>query len=391
MPATRPVFTSSCSRRYTRALTAAVAAAVALAVALALAIDAPAQDPQAELDAAEEELSETRERQGILTTEIEEFSTEIEQLSGELSLLRNREAMVEAQLEETQELLDAEHDALLALRERLRRSLNVLSDRLVEIYKADEPDMLTVLLESDGFADLLERFEYLQRIEQADSVIVDRVRSLRNETEGTVLQIRAERDAIAAKKAELQRTRVALQQREAELEAARSERQELLGNIDGHIERLEGDIGDLEEEVQQQLSESTTAPALPAGPIEAGSGDMIWPVNGTLTSPFGQRWGRLHAGIDIAAPGGMPIRAAKAGSVAMAGPNGGYGNYTCINHGGAQSTCYAHQSSIGVSVGQSVGQGDVIGAVGNTGASFGDHLHFEVRINGSPVDPMGYL
>jgi murein DD-endopeptidase MepM/ murein hydrolase activator NlpD len=128
-----------------------------------------------------------------------------------------------------------------------------------------------------------------------------------------------------------------------------------------------------------------------AGPIRRGSGRFIWPVNGTFTSPFGMRWGRLHAGIDIAAPSGTGIRAADSGTVQIASWYGGYGNYTCIGHGGGISTCYGHQSSIGVSVGQNVSQGQVIGACGSTGNSTGPHLHFEVRINGSPVDPMGYL
>ena len=128
-----------------------------------------------------------------------------------------------------------------------------------------------------------------------------------------------------------------------------------------------------------------------AGPIKRGSGDFIWPINGQFTSPFGQRWGRLHAGIDLAAPTGRPIRAAASGRVILAAPTGGYGNYTCIAHNSSISTCYAHQSRFGARVGESVRQGDVIGYVGNTGHSFGAHLHFEVRIGGRPVDPMGYL
>ena len=121
---------------------------------------------------------------------------------------------------------------------------------------------------------------------------------------------------------------------------------------------------------------------------------MIWPVNGTMSSPFGQRWGRLHAGIDISAGEGTPIHAADSGRVVLmqgTGASGGYGNYTCVQHTATMSTCYAHQSRFGTSVGASVGQGQVIGYVGNTGHSFGAHLHFEVRINGSPVNPMGYL
>ena len=128
-----------------------------------------------------------------------------------------------------------------------------------------------------------------------------------------------------------------------------------------------------------------------AGPIRRGSGDFIWPVTGPLTSPFGPRWGRLHAGIDIAAPGGRPIRAAASGRVIIAAPTGGYGNYTCIAHSSSISTCYAHQSRLGTRAGASVRQGEVMGYVGNTGNSFGNHLHFEVRVNGRPVDPKDYL
>jgi murein DD-endopeptidase MepM/ murein hydrolase activator NlpD len=127
------------------------------------------------------------------------------------------------------------------------------------------------------------------------------------------------------------------------------------------------------------------------GPIKQGSGDMIWPIDGLFSSPFGMRWGRLHAGIDLAAPTGRPIRAAADGRVILAAPTGGYGNYTCVAHSSSISTCYAHQSRFGAAVGDSVSQGDVIGYVGNTGHSFGAHLHFEVRIDGRPVDPMGYL
>lgn len=99
----------------------------------------------------------------------------------------------------------------------------------------------------------------------------------------------------------------------------------------------------------------------------------------------------MHEGIDIAAPGGTPIRAAASGRVILAAYTGGYGNYTCLDHGQGLSTCYAHQSGYAVSQGDSVSQGQVIGYVGNTGASFGDHLHFEVRVGGQAVDPMGYL
>ena len=108
-------------------------------------------------------------------------------------------------------------------------------------------------------------------------------------------------------------------------------------------------------------------------------------------SPFGQRWGRLHSGIDISAPAGTAIAASASGQVVYAGSMSGYGLIVVIQHPGGIATAYAHNSSISVSVGQSVSQGETIAAVGCTGHCFGDHVHFEIRVGGSPVDPMGYL
>jgi murein DD-endopeptidase MepM/ murein hydrolase activator NlpD len=374
---------------------AGVVSALALVAAtawLAIGTVAPAQDLQGELDSKQAQLDQAESQQGVLSSELDQLSSEVERLQGEVAALRNREALVQQELEQKQAELDAERHHLNVLRERLKRSIGVLEERLVAIYKSDTPDVLTVILESDGFEDLLERYEYLNRIESQDQEIINRVRDLRNETKDTVARIRAARDEIAAKKRELTRTRVALEAREADLSAARDNKAAALENVNANIKELEGDVSDLQGQIQQQLQEASTAtPALPAGPVRGASSGFIWPVDGPVVSGFGMRWGSMHEGIDIAVPAGTPIRAAKSGSVALAGLTGGYGNYTCIDHGGGLSTCYAHQSSIGVSVGQSVSQGDVIGNVGCTGHCFGDHLHFEVRVNGSAVDPLGYL
>jgi murein DD-endopeptidase MepM/ murein hydrolase activator NlpD len=126
-------------------------------------------------------------------------------------------------------------------------------------------------------------------------------------------------------------------------------------------------------------------------PSHVSSSGLIWPVNGPVTSPFGWRWGRMHEGIDIGVPYGTPIHAAAAGTVVYCGWMSGYGNLVAIDHGGGISTAYGHQSSIAVGCGSSVAQGQVIGYVGCTGHCFGPHLHFEVRVNGTPVDPLGYL
>jgi murein DD-endopeptidase MepM/ murein hydrolase activator NlpD len=118
---------------------------------------------------------------------------------------------------------------------------------------------------------------------------------------------------------------------------------------------------------------------------------LQWPLKGRLTSGFGRRWGRLHAGIDIAAPKGTPIHAAKAGTVVFAGQMHGYGNVVIIDHGGGLSTLYGHQSRLGSSRGQRVAQGQTIGYVGSTGHSTGNHCHFETRINGRPQNPRSFL
>lgn len=125
-----------------------------------------------------------------------------------------------------------------------------------------------------------------------------------------------------------------------------------------------------------------------ATPSAAG---FIWPANGVVSSPYGPRWGRMHEGIDIAAPAGRPIRAAKAGMITTAAPEGAYGNLVVIDHGNGETTRYGHMSAFGVTKGQVVTIGQVIGQIGSTGRSTGNHLHFEIRINGVAMDPRPYL
>jgi murein DD-endopeptidase MepM/ murein hydrolase activator NlpD len=368
-----------------------VIGALVAALWLVPAAVAPGQDLQSQLDQKQAELDQQQERKGVLASELAAFGDRIDQLAGEVATLRNREAIVEAELHRVQTRLRRAKDRLQVLRHKLRLSLNVLRNRLVDIYRSDQPDVLTVMLESDGFDDLVSRYEYLRRISEQDAAIVGRVRTLRNGTRVTVDRVQAARDEIAAKEAELERTRVQLEARKSALDRARDNKAAALDDVQGQIEHLEGDISHIQDRIQAQILAASSITPLPAGPVQGGSSGFIWPVNGPVTSPFGWRWGRMHEGVDIAVPAGTPIRAAKAGTVILAAPTSGYGNYTCIDHGGGLSTCYAHQSSYAVGVGDSVAQGQVIGYSGCTGSCFGDHLHFEVRIDGGAVDPLGYL
>ena len=381
---------------------------IALALAAYLLLPLPGQsEPISKKIEKKRGAIEVKKRQeGVLTTTITGLSTRIDGLQGEINATQTR-------LGRAQETLDDKRDELLRVRnrlevardrlERLRSELagarRVLATRLVEIYKAGEPDALTVVLESDGFGELLEQAEFLDRISSQDREITERVRRLRDRAHAQSVelakledrvQVAAEqilrvRDQIAATKEDLEGSQGALVQ-------ARGNRRSTLAQVRDSRQHLEGDLQTLERQqarIQAQLSGAGQGAF--AGPIKQGSGQLIWPVSGPLVSPFGQRWGRLHAGVDIAVPSGTPIRAADSGKVVLMGWVDGYGNYTCVQHTGSLSTCYAHQSRFGTSNGAGVSQGQVIGYVGCTGHCFGDHLHFETRINGSPVDPMGYL
>jgi len=368
---------------------ASLLGAAMIVIALAGVGIASGQDLQERLSETEQRLGAVEQREGVLTTEISQLSGRISALEIEVADLRNREAIATAELKAKQlELADA-RDRLAVLRARLARAIGVLEERLVAIYKTGEPDVLTVVLESNGFDDLLTRTEFVQRLEEQDSSIVGRVRELRRQMEETVLTVRAARDTIAARRRELEKTRASLEGQSAALAGARAERQGALEQVSSQRRDLEGDLSQISKRIEEQLSDPG-GPTLPAAPIQGGSSGFIWPVTGELTSTFGPRWGSMHEGIDIAAPGGTPIRAAKAGTIAFASYSGGYGNYTCVEHGGGLATCYAHQQGFARTSG-SVSQGTVIGYVGTTGHSTGNHLHFEVRINGSAVDPLGYL
>jgi murein DD-endopeptidase MepM/ murein hydrolase activator NlpD len=353
-----------------------------------------------------------RRVEGVLTQTVAAQNDRIRNMQGEIRGLQDRQRRIQAtldrkraQLLRVRDRLERARSRLAELKQELRVAEGTLANRLVEIYKSDEPDILTVVLESDGFGEFLDRAEFLKRISDQDRAIVSRVRGLkaaakRQADELAALERQAEdaANAILARRNEVAAVRIRLVRSRTRLQRARDARQALLARVRRSRRRAQEDLQSLEAEqarVQQALRRSqgnAFTPAPGAGPIRRGSGRLIWPVNGPITGVFGEaRPGHMHAGIDIAAPSGTPIRAADSGRVVLMSWVGGYGNYTCIQHTASMSTCYAHQSRFGTSQGASVRQGQVIGYVGNTGHSFGAHLHFEVRINGTPVNPMGYL
>ncbi len=352
-----------------------------------------------------------RERKGVLTTTISHYGAQIDRLIGEVATIRTREAAVQGRLAATQSELDGAVAVLATaqgrlerVRSHLRQALGALRNRLIAMYEAGSPDLLSVIVGSTGVDDLAARAEYLDRLHGMDEAVVGRVRELRDQVRQIVdgrraakNRIESARDEIAAEQRSLADTRATLQTHQQELLGARADRVAALAEISRHEEELDGSVAAIQDKIAATLAATGSAP-LPAGPIQPGSGGIIWPVSGPIASGFGSRTingsYEYHPGVDIAVPEGTPIRAAAAGSVIFTEPeasSGGYGNYTCIDHGGGLSTCYAHQTSFAVTAGQSVSQGEIIGYTGCTGYCLGPHLHFEVRIYGEVTDPMGYL
>ena len=384
---------------------------------LALPLGSQGAGPKARLSSLQDKIDTTRGKIGrrkgterVLASDIAQWSRRINRLQDRIGTLQVREGKLQADLDArraelvtTQEKLRSERARLARLRARLAEGRRILEQRLRELYEADKPDLVTVVLNSKGFADLLERGEFLSRIQQQDTQIITLVRTAKKDATETAARLdRLERrqqeltaivlrrrDEVASVKNELIGTRVGYQRTKAG-------KQNALSKVRTERVALETHLNELQKEsqaVQARLAAQQSGPGVPAGPIKGGSGQFIWPINGPITSPFceARAWEACHPGIDIAAPTGTPIRAADGGRVAIAGWTGGYGNYTCIQHTTSLATCYGHQSAINVSVGQQVSQGQVIGLVGTTGHSTGPHLHFEVRVNGAVQNPMNYL
>jgi murein DD-endopeptidase MepM/ murein hydrolase activator NlpD len=285
----------------------------------------------------------------------------------------------------------------------------------VAAYKGGRLAGVNLMLRADGPAEAVTRLGYLDQVAEAGQAALDdlataQLAAAQAENEASVARDEAEAARLATAAtlaaAEVAEEEAALAVDEAAvlaetkaeaLEVAEAER-------DDSLRRYE-EAQDAAARIEAELREWEANQAAPEAPPAAGApgpaGGFVLPTHGWQSSAFGMRFDpffgvwQLHAGVDIAAPGGTPIYAVDEGTVVTAGWYGGYGNYTCLGHGdhGGQglSTCYAHQSEILVGQGQWVGRGEVIGRVGTTGASTGDHLHFEVRLDGSPTDPIPFL
>jgi murein DD-endopeptidase MepM/ murein hydrolase activator NlpD len=354
------------------------------------------QDVRARISAARAKEARLTAQISAVTGRIRSLERKVGDVSQRLAVLQQDLALHQRRLERLNALFDFETERLTFLRRQYAKVVRQLNLRMIDIYEARDPTLVDVILESRSLQDALDQLHYLDAIARQDKRIASLVGSARD------------RVHVARERTKTIRSRV---HSETQVIAVRTEQQRQFkglllasqSSLAGKRKRQKTQLASTREQEKAFITEANALAAEDArvrGQLAAAQGatdttpsasGLIWPVNGPVTSPFGYRWGRLHAGIDIGVPYGTPIHAAASGTVVLAGWTGGYGNYTCIDHGGGLATCYAHQSAYAVSTGAHVSQGQVIGYVGNTGHSFGAHLHFEVRINGNPVDPLGYL
>jgi murein DD-endopeptidase MepM/ murein hydrolase activator NlpD len=377
---------------------AALFAAVALALALATSA---AGDNSGKIASLQGRIAAAREHEAALGSQIAGVTVEIRTLerraggvAQRLSVLERDLALHQARLEKLNALFSFETRRLRLLGADYTRVLGELDRRLVQMYESRTPSTIEVFLNAKSVQDAVDQLHYLQAIELQDKRIThdvgvarDEMHTARAKTQTVRVVVRSETQAVAVRTAEQRNLRNRLLASRSRLTRARRSKRHALASTRQQEQDWIAEANALAA-ADSRIRAQIAGGGSPSTPSASG---LIWPVNGPVVSPFGMRWGRLHAGIDIAVPSGTPIHAAASGLVVIAGWVSGYGNYTCINHGGGLSTCYAHQESFAVSVGQDVTQGQVIGYTDCTGHCLGPHLHFEVRVDGAPVDPMGYL
>ena len=385
----------------------------------------------ARIDALRGRIAEANRREGVLTTQISAVASRIRVLEADvasatsrLAALESELAAYEARLAKLTELYRLQTRQLHLLRGQYRIAERRLNERLVAIYQTEEASTVAVVLSAASFDDLLDGLDYVEEIGRQDRRIAEqvdatkrRVTLARARTRRTRKRVHEATEAIRVRTAQQRAVRDRLVASRAALADARSEKQDTLASVQAserdflhEVEGLERASAALAAAIQaaqraRAAAQARAAAAAAESAPTAGGGlsatassvgsvsssGFIWPVSGPVTSGFGWRWGRMHAGIDISAATGTPIRAAAAGAVIYAGWMSGYGNLVVIDHGGSLATAYAHMSALGAGVGQQVVQGQVIGYVGCTGNCYGSHLHFEVRVGAAAVDPLGYL
>lgn len=330
-----------------------------------------------ELEGVQTELSETMKEIDKLTQSISENEEEVAKLNDQLMTLAKEIQEQKEQLEETQATYEKEDE--------------LLKNRLITGYKSGGASYLDVLLNSTSLSDFISNYYYISKIAESDRELLERIEEEKNKIEETKNNLETKQNQYKEAKANMEKINITLRNAKATKDNYVAELSENEKNLQSKIDEYDAGIASIEAEIRRVQAINLNSE------MHYEGGVMSWPLPGYTgtSSSFGYRfhpitgvW-RMHTGLDIPAPAGTPIRAAEDGVVQTSTYNSSYGNYLLIYHGGTTYTLYAHCSALYKSVGDTVSKGDVIAAVGTTGSSTGNHLHFEVRQNGTYINPEG--
>ncbi len=372
-------------------------------------IDAQLADVRAQLVASRVKAAHLSGQVASLTRSIHALEQRVGDVSSRLAALNQDLALHRARLAKLDALYRLQTQRYRTLKHQYALAVERLDQRLVAIYQQPNPTTIDVLLAARSFQDVLDQVQYLGAIASQDKKIASDVATAkaavaeaRKHTAAMRESLHVETQVILGRAQQVQILQAQLVTSRNKLAGARASKADALAATRKDIQREVGESEALQsasDQIAAQLraaaqkarsgSTDTGTTAPPATP--SGAPHFIWPVNGPITSPFGMRWGTLHPGIDIGVSSGTPVHAAAAGKVVWCGWESGYGNLVVIDHGGGYATAYGHNTRVAVSCGENVAQGQVIAYSGCTGFCTGPHVHFEVRVNGTPVDPLGYL
>ena len=365
-------------------------------------LDDQVQDLQGQIDSSRLEQENWQQVIEDVSAKLKQIQADLDAANARLQSIRSRQAEINAQIVQTQ-------NEIVKMEAYLETRQNVLNRRVRAIYMHGQLNYLEVILGANSFSDFANRVELLKRVIRSDYNLILEIQKQKAAIEAKKAQLEEDKRQLDALAAEAEKTQKEIAAKKAEqqkvLDAAKSNKAAA-----AQMEQdLNAQLASVRNLIQQRLAaaEAARQAAQQASSDEGGGGSddnyvqgtgaMGWPCSGPITSPFGYRTHPIfgttifHAGIDIGVDYGTPIHAADSGVVVYSGWISGYGNAVIIDHGGGVSTLYGHNQSLAVSEGQSVSKGSVIAYAGSTGNSTGPHCHFEVDVNGSPVNPMGYL